>query len=169
MQAEIWAEYNGTAGYVDRPASRERAFAEVADGTLGARQRQILDALDAVGVRGATWRELQEYLAQQGCNLHHGEISGALSNLHRAGQVFYLAEQRDRCHPYVHASFRKWVSPDLRYDEPAKTRTSQRKELLEELLIACRAMVQDEFHWDKYQDMIDIVVMLNKHDGLSEE
>lgn len=169
MQVELWAEYNGTAGYVNRPASRDRAFAEVADGTLGARQRQILDVLSDLGSDGGTWREIAEYLGDRGVHLHHGEVSGALSNLHRAGKVFALKEQRSKCHPYVLVQHRNWYFDEDRFDEPAKTRSTQRKELLEELLIACRAMVQEEFHWDKYQDMIDIVVMLNKHDGLSEE
>lgn len=168
MQTELWAEYSGTGGYVDRPASRERAFAEVADGTLGARQHQILSALRDLGAQGGTWREIAEYLAKQDVVLHHGEVSGALSNLHKAGKVFHLREQRNRCHPYVHAEFRTWHSPDQRYDEPAKTRATQRKELLEHLLGACRAMLSDEFGWDKYQEVIDIVVMIDQHDGLSE-
>jgi len=169
MQAELWAEYNGTAGYVGRPASRERAFAEVADGTLGARQQRILSFLEVFGVMGATWKELADSFDDTDEPMHHGQVSGALSNLHKAGMVFMLKESRDRCHPYVHAKFRDRYTEDERYDEPARTRTTQRKELLEDLLTACRRMINAEFSWDDYQDVIDAVVMLNKHDGLTEE
>lgn len=168
MNDSVWAEYNNTGGFVARPASIGRAYLEMADGSLGARQRQLLEALNAVGASGATWRELAEWLAQRNVILHHGQISGALANLHKAGMVAMLRIQRNRCHPYIHANYRDRYSMEERFDEPAKTRSTERKELLEQLLGVCRSLISDEFHWDKYQDMIDVVVMLNEHDGLSE-
>jgi hypothetical protein len=145
-----------------------RAWGQIADGSLGARQKQILNALDGAE-EGMTWREIGRWLADRGIHLHHGEISGALSNLHRAGQVFHLVERRDRCHPYVLAKYRNWYHIGDRYDEPARTKASQRKDLLESLLATCRTLTSEEFSWHNFQAMIDAVVMINAHDGLSEE
>lgn len=49
------------------------------------------------GPRGVTVAELRRLLPAQ----HHGSISGALSNLHKARRIACLVDQRDRCHIYV--------------------------------------------------------------------
>ncbi len=112
-------------GFVDRPASKERAKREAKDGTRSARHKKVLKHLEWHGPAGATWRELGQEL-----QLHHGQISGALSNMHKHGEVFTLVEQRDRCHPYVHAMFRDRYKPEERFDEPAKTASAQKTEML---------------------------------------
>jgi hypothetical protein len=81
-----------------------------ADGTSGQQgetslaaepHRRVLipEALNMVarnGKHGITWAELA--MQKQ---LHHGQASGALSNLHRTGRVVRLKERRGRCGVYV--------------------------------------------------------------------
>jgi hypothetical protein len=51
-------------------------------------------------------------------NLHHGQISSVLSNLHHAGVIFQTLTPRNRCLPYVHGKFRDRHND--RRDEPIK-------------------------------------------------
>lgn len=63
------------------------------------RRRNIDRAMRLVrraGRQGITWRELAERTGW-----HHGQASGALSNLHRSGLAVRLAERRHRCGVYV--------------------------------------------------------------------
>ena len=108
QQPELWLGYNETSGYVLRPASQERAWREINDGSLSQRQQDIRIELAMAGVEGMTWKELGDKLG-----LHHGKISGALSNMHACGAVFMLREQRDRCHPYVHSMYRDGWSASM--------------------------------------------------------
>ena len=57
----------------------------------------ILKDLLSAGTNGLTWRELQVNIKK-----HHGTISGSLSNLHKAGDVYHLKARRGNCHIYVH-------------------------------------------------------------------
>lgn len=50
-----------------------------------------LRALDNAGTTGLTWRDLAAVLG-----VHHGSASGALSRLHRLGQIDRLARQHSR-------------------------------------------------------------------------
>lgn len=159
QQPDLWTAYNDTAGFVARPASRERAIREVQDGELSARQKTIRVRLATAGAEGMTWKELGEALG-----LHHGKVSGALSNMHALGAVFMLRTQRDRCHPYVHAMYRDWFSEDERYDEPARTRNSRRNELMTELLNTCREAVENGWSTGMQHAVTNIVSMLNEHD-----
>jgi hypothetical protein len=120
-----WVEDDG---FVNRPASKQRAKREAKDGTRSMRHKKIAKQLEWAGRRGATWKELGERLG-----LHHGQISGALSNMHKNGEVFSLVEQRDRCHPYVHVMFRDSYLSEQRYDEPAKTASATKDEEIERL------------------------------------
>jgi predicted transcriptional regulator len=120
--------YQGTSGFVNQPASIARATTEAATGISTERAQKILNTI-AESFDGWTWRELAEQL-----HLHHGQISGALSNLHKSGHVFMLREQRNRCHPYVHSKWRERYSNTERIDEPVRTSSNQRKDQLEELL-----------------------------------
>jgi hypothetical protein len=120
--------YAGTAGFVAQPASAQRAHNEARSGEATARARAVLAHLEA-NPDGLTWKQLGTAL-----NLHHGQISGALSNLHKAGAVFMLNKQRDRCHPYCHAKWRINYTAEERIDEPVKTKGSQRQQDLEQLL-----------------------------------
>ena len=108
--------FDDTDGFVNNPASRDRAFRESKSGVRNQRHKKISKYLDVIGDSGATWRELGEIL-----RLHHGQISGALSKMHANGEVFVLKEQRDRCHPYVHVKYRDHYAVEDRFDEPVKT------------------------------------------------
>jgi hypothetical protein len=158
-QLEIWAAYNDTEGYVDRPASRERAIKEAQNGTASERQQAILSLLDDAGLDGMTWKELGDELG-----LHHGKISGALSNMHLGGVVFMLRQTKDRCHPYVHANYRDDWTPAERYDEPARTRASKERELHAALLQACCDATA--FGWSPsiHKDIESIVSMINHYE-----
>ena len=76
-QLDLFTYYGQTGGFVARPASVDRAMREIATGKLSERQAQILDLLDDAGFCGLTWQGCGDLLG-----LHHGQISGALSNLH---------------------------------------------------------------------------------------
>lgn len=123
--------YNNTSGYVTQPASMDRAHREAATGISSERARNILNLMikDPRNPEGWTWKELGDHFG-----LHHGQISGALSNLHRAGEIFMLRTQRNKCHPYVHAMYRHQFTDDQRIDAPVKTKSNQRLSDLEELL-----------------------------------
>jgi len=162
-QTQQFAVYNGTAGSVNRPASIARAEAEATDGTLSARQASILQMLEWAGASGCTWKVLGNDLG-----LHHGQVSGALTNMHAAGVVFMLRQTTDRCHRYVHAKYRSYFTDDEVYDRPAKTRSGQRRELLDGLLAACRDAINNEFDWDRWQRIIDVVVMIDAHERNAE-
>lgn len=128
--------FDDTDGYVGRPASAERAIRERDDGTRNKRHKKIMKYLMLVGQKGATWRELSAVM-----NLHHGQISGALSNLHRQNEIFALRIQRDRCHPYVHSCYKTLFPDDQRFDESVRTASSLRNELIEQLLAVLRDSV----------------------------
>jgi len=84
------------SGHAGSEASRDRARTEDADGTTSYRQRKVRMFIEAAGERGMTWAEVAE-----ACRLHHGQASGALSSLHRAGKIARLNERRNRCSVYV--------------------------------------------------------------------
>lgn len=91
--------YAGTSGWSGSATSRERAHREDTDGTTEARQRAVLAYLAEQGWYGATVNELVDNTPW-----HHGQASGALSNLHKAGLIARLAgreHRRQRCAPYV--------------------------------------------------------------------
>jgi len=158
-QQTLWAAYNDTGGFVDRPASRDRAEREIADGSLSQRQQAILELLALAGKNGMTWKQLGDRLG-----LHHGKVSGALSNMHKCGVVFMLQQRRDRCHPYVHAMFRDLYEVEQRFDLPARTKGNQRNDLLNELLETCR--IAAELGWSAgMTDAVNsIVATINAHE-----
>jgi hypothetical protein len=127
--------YAGTSGYVNQPASIARATTEAASGVSTERAERILRELHHQPA-GCTWQQLAAPL-----NLHHGQISGALSNLHKSGHVFMLRQQRNKCHPYVHSIYRDQYTPEQRIDEPVKTKSNQRLTDLEELLDTLITMI----------------------------
>lgn len=120
--------YNGTAGSVNQPASRDRANTEAASGKAAQRARTILARL-AEHPNGLTYQQVGDLLG-----LHHGQSSGALSILHSAGHVFMLHKQLNRCHLYVHSQWRDRYPNEERIDEPASTQARRRREELEQLL-----------------------------------
>lgn len=89
-----------TGGWSGSDASHDRARREAADGTAAARQAQAAALVTAAGYVGATWKELADRT-----NWHHGQVSGALSNLHKAGRIARLTDTRGRCSVYVAPEF----------------------------------------------------------------
>lgn len=86
-----------SSGWSGSDTSAERAHSQDADGTTGRRQRMVLRALGEAGERGATWTEIAGAL-----HWHHGQASGALSTLHKAGRISrLLLERRGKCAVYV--------------------------------------------------------------------
>lgn len=151
--------YGETAGFVNIPASRDRAVDEARSGAFSDRASKILSVLiDAP--RGMTWRELGSIL-----NLHHGQVSGALSNLHRSGLVFMLTSKRDRCHPYVHCSRRHLFADDERIDEPAQTRAGRRNQIVADLIEVCRDGAAHGFGMFEQSRISDLLADLDQQGG----
>lgn len=88
--------YAGTSGYSGSETSYDRARRRDEDGSTESLQRHLLVLVGRTGYRGLTVAEARRILPQ-----HHGSISGALSNLHKAGSIACLTERRESCHPYV--------------------------------------------------------------------
>lgn len=86
--------YAGEHGHAGTETSRQRALS----GRLGKTQSRVLRAVGSAGRNGATVAELRRVFDG---DLHHGSISGALTELHRGHVLSRLAETRDRCHIYV--------------------------------------------------------------------
>lgn len=95
IQGEL--TYAGTSGHSGTDTSRDRAARQDNDGTTGRIQRMVQRALSIAGERGMTVAELRHYIK----DAHHGQVSSALTNLHRAGKIVRLSEKRDRCKVYV--------------------------------------------------------------------
>lgn len=91
--------YDGTAGFVEGSDTSEDRARDEAKGEATARQRQVMRLLSDYPL-GLTWKELGDFTGW-----HHGQISGALSVLHKVGAVAQLKERRHRCHPYIHYKF----------------------------------------------------------------
>lgn len=109
--------YNGTQGFVNRETSIKRNTANL---------EMVLDAVQANGTHGLTWRELAEWLG-----LHHGQASGALSNLHKKGLVFVLRDNhREKCQVYIASNWRKTFQDAECIDEPAKVKNTRQLEAL---------------------------------------
>lgn len=87
---------NPNSGHAGSSTSRERAERDDAAGTTGARQRGVLALASSAAARGITVSEVRTRL-----DLHHGQASAALSNLHKAGYLARLVTVRERCKVYV--------------------------------------------------------------------
>jgi hypothetical protein len=124
--------YWGTAGWQDnaiQSASRDRAIREASDGTLSKRLEQVVDLAYRSGTVGITFKDVDKQLGT-----HHGQSSGALSNLHRQCKLFRLTEyRRDRCSVYIHPYFADRFN-DREYDRlPSETEAKKRLRLIQEL------------------------------------
>jgi hypothetical protein len=128
--------YNGKSGHVaSSKTSTARALHEDATGVTGKRQLAILDVLDTAEF-GKTWSELGNEL-----NLHHGQISGALSVLHNAGRVFALRRERNNSQIYYHCKYRTSFGDYERLDFPVKTAHAQASDALDALLLAVEQFI----------------------------
>ena len=93
---DVELPYAGTSGWSGTDTSRDRALRDDNDGTTSRRQRWVVAALASSRTDGMTWREL----AALG-GMHHGQASGVLTVLHKAGKICRLTEKRNRCRVYV--------------------------------------------------------------------
>lgn len=80
---------NPTTGAAASGPSAERAVREATDGTASVRQGRILGLLSNAGTVGMTWREIASVTGD-----HHGQVSGALSSLHKQDRVAVLRDAR---------------------------------------------------------------------------
>lgn len=129
--------YNGHSGHIaGSETSKARAITEDESGITASRQKRILDALQK-NPHGYTWKELSAQL-----NLHHGQISGALSALHKDGWVFALKRERGGSQIYMHHSFRDDHGAALRLDSPAITRSSVKKAAIDDLAKAVEVFLE---------------------------
>lgn len=87
-----------SSGWSGSDTSRERARRDDDDGTTSKRQRAVMAHLIRAGSHGVTWEELA-----RAHGWHHGQASGALSGLHKAGRIARLTTEhaRGRCAVYV--------------------------------------------------------------------
>jgi len=108
--------------FVSRPASEARARREQFDGSFSKRKDLIMSILLGSSLKGSTWKEIADMTSE-----HHGQVSSALSNMHRDGFVFQLRQQRDKCHPYLHHSCRIHFQDSEVYDSPAQTKAGVRR------------------------------------------
>lgn len=88
--------YAGTSGWIGSDGSRDRAVNADTTGVTGRRQTVTLDLLNDADTRGLTWKELAEVN-----EWHHVTASGALSVLHKTGNIARLKQKRNGCHVYV--------------------------------------------------------------------
>lgn len=96
MSSESITPYNGSSGWSGTSTSKARADREDGTGITGKRYRAVRNEVADHGAYGLTVRELREIL-----DLHHGQASAALTNLHHAGHLQRLSEVRSRCKVYV--------------------------------------------------------------------
>ena len=88
--------YAGTSGWSGSDTSKARAERDDRTGVTANRQAQVLRLLRIAAENGVTWREVASAMG-----LHHGQASGALSGLHKAGVIERLGNARQRCAVYV--------------------------------------------------------------------
>lgn len=88
--------YGGTSGWSGSETSRERATNADKSGVTGINQKRTLLMLRLAQDKGMTWNELADVFGW-----HHGTASGALSVLHKAGEIARLKERRNKCAIYV--------------------------------------------------------------------
>jgi len=88
--------YGGSSGWSGSQTSRDRAEQADRTGVTSQRQADTLGLVYRAGIDGLTWRDLSERTGW-----HHGTASGALSVLHKSGQIARLSERRDKCQIYV--------------------------------------------------------------------
>lgn len=98
LASEPALPYRGGSGHVAVDTSVERQQRQDADGSTAATQAFVVGQVADAGDTGLTVGELREIGFGR---FHHGRISGALSDLHKAGRLAALTERRGRAHVYV--------------------------------------------------------------------
>lgn len=92
----VHTPYAGTSGWSGSDTSEERARHADASGETEDRQQLTLRALRSAADKGLTYQELGSIFGW-----HHGKSSGALSVLHKVGEIARLTERRNKCLVYV--------------------------------------------------------------------
>lgn len=90
-------EYAGTSGHAEPDTSAAATVHADLEGITAKAQRYALIIAQQQREHGVTVAELRE---TQG-NVHHGRVSSALTNLHKAGRLVALRERRGHCGVYV--------------------------------------------------------------------
>lgn len=133
--------------------SRERAQREDATGEASERRRRIMAILQAAGPRGMTWREVATTTG-----LHHGQVSGALSVLHKGRHIIMLRMKRERCHPYIHPQWADKHHADDLIHEPAQTLAGRRTAATDDVLEALRQFINTGL---RLGDVVDALRILD--------
>lgn len=137
--------YWGTAGWQDAAQSspsRERAIREASDGTLSKRLNAVLSLAVGAGTVGITFKDVDTVLGT-----HHGQSSGALSNLHKQGKLFRLTEyRRDRCAVYIHPSHAERFQTSEYSTVPAETSMERLKRQAKAQEITIRELMDEITH-----------------------
>jgi hypothetical protein len=93
--------YNGTSGHQAAESSADATRHADTTGITNKAQRYALILATQNGAKGVTVAELRELHG----SLHHGRISAALTNLHKAGRLAALKDRRRHCGIYVLPEF----------------------------------------------------------------
>jgi DNA-binding MarR family transcriptional regulator len=141
--------YAGTGGWSGTETSKARAEDDKKSGRLSQRQQDVLRALYDQP-EGLIWSEIADAL-----RLHHGQASGALSNLHKAGLVFQLVTPRDKCLPYVHSRYKHLH--DQRRDKPTTNKRGISSKNQHMINLALQELVaifgESVLHTDAYKNL----------------
>ncbi len=97
--------YNGTGGWSGTQTSKDRAERMVSTGDLSRTQASVIQQLAYRQMDGCTVHEISIPTADGQGWMHHGSVSGALSNLHQHGKISRLADKRNNCHIYCLNTF----------------------------------------------------------------
>lgn len=162
LENENLFTYAGTSGVVNRQTSIDREEYERISGETKERARRFLNLIKNAEDHGLTWKELQiKYRNVYQVELHHGQISGLLTNLHRMGKVFiYSGKKRDNCYAYIHSEYKEYFPEDLRYDTPVQTKAGIRKAAFEELLAGLRKLSEQEerLSYSEYSETVNELI-----------
>lgn len=89
--------YNGTSGWQGTDTSRERAHTEDTNGKTAKMQSLVLLAIYEAGEYGITVRECYTAMGITNPN----RVAPSFTNLHKAGRIERLTQQRGRHRVYV--------------------------------------------------------------------
>jgi len=135
--------YDGTAGWQDTASqspSRENRIREASDGTLTKRLQDVVDLAYRAGTVGITFKDVDN----SHLGTHHGQSSGALSNLHKQAQLFRLTEYtRNRCSVYIHPHHSSSFS-EAEFDRlPSETKAQKRIRDMKKMMLQI-AVLEEE-------------------------
>lgn len=143
---------SGSGHAAGSDTSRAREHKNDVSGKTGSTQNRVRVVLRSCP-EGLTWKEIDERTSIN----HHGQTSGALTALRKAGEVFWLLKQRDGCHLFVHSMWRgRYGESEVKQDE---VRPGASKE--EAATAVCQAFSAyigskgDTQRWDALRDAHD--------------